>query len=252
MKKLLKELGLNKNEILIYETTLTRYPITPIELARETGIKRTTAYGIARTLAERGFLVEDSSKRPRVFTPSSPAEVLGVVKEEKSALEKKEKAIKELSEVLVQKTASKTYPVPKVRFVEEKNMERFLKQETPKWHRAIENLSEAIWWGFQDHTFVKEFRDWIDWQWDHAPESVSLRMLTNRSNLEKNVSGKYPKRNMRYWDGSDNFVSSTWAIEEYVVVINTRQRPFYLYEIHDPLLSHDLREIFKKTWTELK
>lgn len=35
-------------------------------------------------------------------------------------------------------------------------------------------------------------------------------------------------------------------------MINTQRHPFYLYEIHDPLLSHDFCELFKNLWEEIE
>ncbi len=192
--------------------------------------------------------MEDSSKRPRTFSLSSPTQILSGLNDEKRRLTKKERILKDFAENLAQRTSAKNYPVPKIRFIEESKIENFLKQETPKWHNSLENLLNPIWWGFQDHTFVDRYSTWVDWQWKNAPNTVELRMLTNHSGIEKKIAQKYPKRKMKYLGDSSQFQSSLWVIEEFVVVINTQQTPFYLYEIHDELLANDMRELIKKVW----
>lgn len=247
--RLLSSLGLNQKEIDVYNAVLKEKSLTSSNIAKRTKIKRTTAYNVARALVEKGLLVENSTARPVVFTTASTTEMLGVIEEEKKRLNSKEQVTKELAEELAQKAAETSYPVPKIRFIEEDKIESFLRQETPKWHRALENLVEPVWWGFQDHTFISKCGSWVDWQWKNAPESIQVQLLTNESKVEKKVAGKYPKRSMKFWDGGDRFNSTTWVVEEYVVIVNTKRRPFYLYEIHDELLSNDLRELFKNIWT---
>ena len=41
----------------------------------------------------------------------------------------------------------------------------------------------------------------------------------------------------------------TIILEDYIVMASTRQHPFYLVEIHDATLAHNMREVFKKLWS---
>jgi|GEM_PF-3282539 hypothetical protein len=34
--------------------------------------------------------------------------------------------------------------------------------------------------------------------------------------------------------------------------MNTQNRPFYLIEIHNPVMAENLRHLFKNIWNELK
>ena len=56
------------------------------------------------------------------------------------------------------------------------------------------------------------------------------------------------KRNIRFVSGM-NFTSSVWIAGDYIVMASTRQHPFYLFEIHDATLAHNMRETFKKLWS---
>src|SRR3989344_1385976 len=246
-EKLLAALGLNAREAKVYLAVVKHGETDPASLSKATGIKRTSAYAIARGLAEKGLLVEDATKRPRTFLPALPKEVEHIAVEERKRLDVRERLFKELAGDLSRAQSAKSYPVPQIRFLEEEKIERFLYSETPKWIKSIAT-DDGTWWGFQDHTLVGHFRTWIDWQWKQEPEHQSVKLLSNKSVSELRMKGKYPNRSVKFWGGASNFISTTWIAGEYVIMVNTRQHPFYLVEIHDALLAHDLREVFKNLW----
>jgi DNA-binding MarR family transcriptional regulator len=251
-QELLRMLGLNDKEIRVYNAVLKEPGLSPALLAQRVGINRTTVYSIARSLAEKGLLTDDLTRRPRAFSPTTTTDIKNLIAEEKNHSAEREKLLREFSEELAQNTAAKSYPVPKIRFIEEEKIEKFLYQETPMWLTALENLNDPVWWGFQDHTIAAAFKEWIDWQWKEAPETISLKLLTNHSEIEERLAGRYPRRTMRFWKDSQGFMSTTWVVEDYVVVLNTRQHPFYVYEIHDALLAQDLRELLKNIWNQIQ
>jgi sugar-specific transcriptional regulator TrmB len=82
-ENLLRTLGLTASEIAVYTAVLASGGVTPVALAKLAGVKRTTAYSIARSLIEKGLLVEDSTRRPRVFRSATPEQVLELVHLEK-------------------------------------------------------------------------------------------------------------------------------------------------------------------------
>ena len=247
-EKLLAALGLSAREAQVYRAVVNHGVIDPASLSKATGIKRTTAYAIARGLAEKGLLIEDSTKRPRTFLPASPKEVENIVSDERKHLDERERLFKELAGDLSRAQSAKSYPVPQIRFLEEEKIERFLYSETPKWIKSIV-ANDGTWWGFQDHTLIDHFHPWIDWQWKQEPEQQSVKLLSNKSVSELRMKGKYPNRSVKFWGGASNFISTTWIAGEYVIMVNTRQHPFYLVEIHDATFSHDQREVFKNLWS---
>ncbi len=249
-EKLLAALGLNPREANVYRAVVKHGEIDPASLSRTTGIKRTSAYAIARGLAEKGLLIEDSTKRPRTFLPASPKEVEHIATQERKQLATREMLYKQLASELSRAESAKTYPVPQIRFIESEKIERFLYAEAPKWIESLLN-EDGTWWGFQDHTLIDHFRKWIDWQWKQEPELQHVKLLTNKSLSEMRVKGKYPNRKIKFWDKTDNFISTTWVAGDYVIMINTRREPFYLVEINDATFAHDQREIFKNLWALL-
>ena len=246
-ENLLESLGLSTSEIKLYKVVLSKQEIAPAELAKVTGIKRTTSYSIARGLVEKGLLVEDGTKRPRTFLPTRSEDIVRVIEDEKKKLLEKETLLQQLIAEVEKKEADSTYPVPKVRFIEEEKIDAFLHQRSGDW---ISNMREVdtVFWGFQDPTFLEQFSKWIDWFWKKAPEEVELKLLTNLTISEKSIAGKYERRQTKFWGEATNFQSTTWVIGDYVVILNTRKKPFYLIEIHDKLMAHDQREVFRNLW----
>lgn len=246
-EKLLAALGLTPSETKIYEAILKAGEIAPVGIAKTTGIKRTTAYAIARALSEKGLIIENSTKRPRTFAPASPKDIEGLITDERERATAREKMLRELSQNIVRTKAEKTYPVPQIRFIEEEKIGQFLYKQTAAWWSSMLH-TDTTWRGFQDHTFVDHFKEWIDWQWKEVPKAITLKLLSNRSETEAKMIGKYPRRAIKFWEKTDGFISTTWIVGDYVVMINTSAKPFYLVEIHSSTLAHDQREVFKNLW----
>jgi hypothetical protein len=49
-----------------------------------------------------------------------------------------------------------------------------------------------------------------------------------------------------------NFSSSIWVGGEYLIMVVTKNKPFYMFEIHDAALADNMREVFKNTWENTK
>ena len=247
--KLLADLGLSNAEAALYMAVVKTGAIAPAALAKAAGVKRTTAYSIARSLVEKGILTEDATHRPRSFVPASPEQVLSLIDGEKRRLKDRENIYKNLANELSNVSAEKSYPVPTVRFIEEGKLMDFLHSQAPVWDKSILESGEPTWWGFQDHTFVEQYGSWINWYWNQAPEDIDLKLLSNRAEAEvKFAQTVTPRRVIKFWGEATDFLSTTWAIGDYLIMINTRQKPFYLVEIHDKLMAHDQREVFKNLW----
>jgi hypothetical protein len=163
-------------------------------------------------------------------------------------MQDRETALTSLSEELAKISAKSTYPVPTIRFIEEAKIATYMRQQSLVWDKSC-LPEDGAWWGFQDHTFVEHFADWIEWYWKQAPKGMSLNMLSNRSQTETSLAPRYAdRRHVKFWGEATSFLSTSWIIGDYIVMINTRSRPFYLVEIHDKLMAHDQREVFKNLW----
>ncbi len=110
-----------------------------------------------------------------------------------------------------------------------------------------------MWWGFQDHTLVEQYKEWIDWFWQRAPKNLHLRLLTNMSPIETEMATRsYTRRNMRFWKQGDMFTGTTWVTGDYMIMIVTNKHPHYLVEIHDAVFAQNMRALFQGIWKTLE
>ncbi|MCL5435783.1 MAG: helix-turn-helix domain-containing protein [Patescibacteria group bacterium] len=247
IEDLLNKLDFNKKQSTVYLAVLKYGKITPSMLADITKLNRTTVYSVTKELSAMGVIGEDLGG-PQLYLVAKPTQDLeSLIKKEERKLEEKreivKRAVKELQGIA--KTAK--YPIPKITFVQEEEVENHLYKATPKWDESILQY-DGIWWGFQDQTFVQHYEDWIDWYWETGSKpQTKLKLLSNEA-AEQIKKKKFSRREIRFWQESHDFQATTWILGDYVVMISTSQRPRYLVEIHDAVLAHDMREVFKGIW----
>lgn len=252
----LKALGLNDKEIKIYLALLKHGRLIPASIAKLTGINRATVYSAAKNLQSKGIIAEDLGGKTLYFTPLPPRHLESLIRNEKRELSEKEKLVKEAVDQLSLLTAEHAYPVPKIRFVQEDELEKFLYDNTRKWIDNLHKKGGGIWWGFQDHSFVEHYEKWI--HFSHTKEATggknySGRIFSNILEVESKLLRTYPKtqRDVRTFPDT-KFTASLWVAGDHIIMILTRQHPFYLFEIHDETLAHNIRETFKKLWAATK
>jgi hypothetical protein len=59
------------------------------------------------------------------------------------------------------------------------------------------------------------------------------------------------RRIVRFWDRPEEFNATTWVVGEYILMIYTREKPFYLIEIYNAVLADNMRSLFKGLWEEV-
>lgn len=247
---LLQKLGLSKKEVEVYSALLEYGKTTPARLSKATNINRSTVYVVLEKLKEKRLIIEDISTKTLYFSPSSPEEVEDMFYHQQEELKKKKKIAAKLAEELEIFPKSKKYSVPKIRFVEEGDVGDFLYEQIDKWDKSSKAIDHAC-WGFQDKSFVKQYQPWI--KWVSGKYRMKINLVSNKSNLEEKLKKEYAhERNIKYWNDELDFSASTWVMGDYLMMIITRQKPFYLVEIHDGVLAHNMRQVFKKIWNDIK
>ncbi len=247
----MQKLGLSNKEIEIYLMLFAQGKTTPARLAKITGINRSTVYAVLSQLKERKLVREDITTKILYFSPAPAEDVENLFYKEQEGLKEKKKIAVKLAEELEKMPQSKTYSVPKIRFVQEGDLEEFLYKQMDKWQENLQT-SDKTFWGFQDHTFVENYQDWLDWVWKNYTD-VFVKLLSNRSKIEEQVKNRFSKnRHIHFLSEQLDFSGTTWIMGDYLVMIVTRQKPFYLVEIHDAVLAHNMREVFKKIWKDEK
>lgn len=249
--ELLKTLGLHDKQIQVYLTVLQQGKATAVAIARITKINRTTVYSVAKELIEKGLITEDLGGSTSYFVAKPPQELQYLVEREEQAIQKKKKAANEVIEELQKLVGNTAYAAPKINFVDEKQLERYLYKQTPIWDASVVQY-DSHWWGFQDKTFVKYYEKWIDWYWENGGKPhVQLKLISNES-AETIKKKKFARRQIKFWPDGQDFTATTWVLGDYIVSIVTSQRPHHLVDMHDPILAANLRGIFKKMWNETK
>jgi len=247
----LKKLGLNEKEIKVYTALLKRGKIKPSSLAALTKISRPTVYNLIKSLVAKGLVAEDLSGTALFVVPLPLDNLKKILDQPKREIAEKEDLVKKAIGELSLLVPDEKYPVPKIRFVEEGNIENFLFDTLVKWQRSVLK-SGGAWWGFQDYNFVETYRKWTKKTWETEEsknENYRARIFTNSLEIKRETRARYPGIRMkrRYFDDTD-FTASIFVAGEYLIMINTRQKPFYLFEIHDEALAHNMRQILKKMW----
>ena len=248
---MLKQLGFSEKEILVYLTILENGKISPAIISSLANIKRPTVYAVGKELLKRGVITEDMEGPGGYFVALPPEHLLEAVKREEQQIAEKKKIIKEAIGELESLPKSKSYSVPKMRFIDEYNVKDFLYRQVPVWEASMIRTKNPTWWGFQDHTFVenKELREWIEWYWKRAPQEIDLKLISNDSQIETEMKEKnFSKRLIRYWKKNSQFTATNWILGDYVIFVMSKHRPHYLVEIHDAVYAENMRQVFQNVW----
>ena len=249
LDELLAKLDLNAKEQSVYRAIAEAGKISTARLARLTGINRTTVYSVCNELKKKALIKESVGEKVAYWAAREGAELDRLIAREREALARKEETLGSLKEALKGMPGSKTFSIPKIRYIEEDELESYMYEAVPKWNASVLATGETTWWGFQDHRFVEHYKDWIVWYWKHAPKPIDLKLFSNDSTIEKHmVDQKLHRRQIKFWNGDSDFTGTLWITGDYITMVQTAERPFYLVEIHDAVLAHNMREVFKKLW----
>ena len=250
----LQQLGFSPKEIDVYLAVLKKNRILPADVAKATNLNRSTVYSIANELKKRGVLNEDLAGPVRYLVALPPEDLVQLAAKDERELQKKKKLINEAVTELRSFVASAVYTPPKISFITQEEINAFLYKRSEIWNKSIIKRDKT-WWGFQDHTLVDTYREWIDWFWKSSPlhDNIELKLLSNKSETEKEMKkAGYERRQIKFWKHANEFTSSIWVVGDYLVMIMTRENPHYLVEIHDEHLAQNMREVFKGIWKDMK
>ena len=90
IQEILKKIGFNDKEVEIYLEALRLGRSTPVRIAKNTGINRTTVYSVAKSLIQKGVLTEDIGQK-YIYLIALPPEQLANMLEKKRKRSKKRK-----------------------------------------------------------------------------------------------------------------------------------------------------------------
>lgn len=210
----LKKLGLNDKEIKVYLALLRGGKTRPALLAKNTKLNRATLYSVAKGLLSKGIIAEDMSGKILEFAPLPASNLANILGQAKKELKEKEDTIKKAVAEISLITPNKSYSVPKIRFVEEDAVEKYLFDNTEKWQDSI-IAGDGIWWGYQDQSFAEHFEKWIDFTWKTKQSKhphYKPQVFSNDTIVERRLGKKYSRniRDMKIIKDTD-FSANTWV-----------------------------------------
>ena len=249
----LQSLGLSPKEIAVYTAVFESGKLTPARISKLTNLHRTTVYGLCHELEEIGFVQVDESKGLIYVSPIPPEDLNKIAKRERHAIAQKEELIDELSKLLREVPQSKSYTIPKIKFIEGENkVEEYLYAQAPTWFKnAHEYDGTCV--GFQDHSFVEHepYRKWVEWCTTRS-DFVDTRLLSNDTDIERSIKeNKLRARTVKFWREVTDFSASQWIIGDYSIMVVTRQKPHYLVELRDAVYTTNMRKFFLGLWNSL-
>lgn len=248
MEDLFRKLGLNQNEEEVYLSVLKAGKIAPQEVARLTSINRTTVYSIGKKLVRMGLITQDLGQKITYFVATPPEKLVAVFEKEEKAIVQKKQLAEKLAKELSSLQSEKHYSVPRIRFVEESDIETYLYEAYPRWAESVSKVGN-VWRGFQDDSFTSSYEDWIEWTWKQpSQKNLRVEFFLNPATVEKELKKRHPTRNMKALPGDVKFDSSFWVTGEYLIMAQTRVRPHYLVEIHDVVLARNQLTLFQGLW----
>jgi predicted transcriptional regulator len=248
MEELFRKLGINDNEREVYLSVLRAGKISPNQVAREAEINRTTVYSIAKKLDKMGIIAIDLGQKTCYLVAVPPEKLVAILeKEEKKIAEKKQAAVR-LAKDLSSMTSGRHYSVPRIRFVEENDLEEYLYVAYPRWEESAIN-GDKVWRGFQDDSFTSGYEKWISWIWARPRKDFHVEFFFNEAQIEERLAQAHSQRKMKVLPNHISFDSSFWTTGDYLIMAQTRVRPHYLVEIHDTVLARNQRELFKGLWS---
>ncbi len=247
----LQQLGLSENEILVYLCVLENANIAPSRIAKKTGLSRPTVYVIGKKLAELELILEETGQTGLHFLALSPEMILRDAEKKEREAKEKLAIAKSLLPELALLPKSQGYSIPKVRFIEEAQLNDYLYSKTPDWNRSgLER--DKIWWGVQDSSLIKNYGDWLGWYWKQTNGTIVSKMVTNEKEEGHSFEGQeLPARQMKYWPGGESIRVTQAVFGDYILIVNTFAKPHSLFEIHDAVTAEGLRQVFKGIWETL-
>lgn len=241
-----RKIGLNDNEREVYLAVLKAGKTTHERVAKASGVNRTTVYSIAEKLKKLGLISEDLGSKVNYLVAEDLDNLPSVFRREELRIAEQKRIAQAIVAELKTMTLSEKYSVPRIKFIEENDLNAYLYKRTKEW---LENGKkyDNTWWGYHDSSFTEGYEEWIEYCWKNYPD-VKVRFFVNTASIEEKVSERHTERQIRALGKEAEFDSSLWVSGDYILMVQTREHPHYLIEIYNPVLARNQRQLFKSLW----
>lgn len=249
----LEELGLKAREAALYLELAEVGKATAQLLAKRTKMPRASIYLLLDGLAARGLITKEAKASTTYFIPNPPSALTLMLKREGEVLRKRIGKAERLQRELASMFETRNFNPPRLKVVEgEESIENMLYQNVHTWYQSMKQRDKT-WWGFEDASLFQTYQRWFEQMWVDFSEArtkqIKLRMLSNFP-VASALEARFPLTKIRPLPTRYDFSSTTWLMGDYLVILSTRDKPFYGYQIHDAVLAQNVRIIFQLLWAE--
>ena len=231
-------MGLSEHEAVLYIALLRSGGLPASAAAKEAGLRRTTAYPILQSLAQKGFVGVYVRRGRKVFIAERPQHVAG-------SFEKRLKAFTE-SIPSLESLEKKDLKVSGLRFIETvEELERFysgiLREYRNKSYIIMGNSNA---WQGLDPDFFIQYRK------DRAAAGIHTRLLLSADSTETSPTDPRLLREIRYLPANYPFKSTMDIFDDKVLIVSPDQTSLAIV-IAVPAMVDIFHSTFKLLWDAL-
>ncbi|TAK96188.1 hypothetical protein EPO05_02420 [Patescibacteria group bacterium] len=238
----LEKQGLKPHQIKVYLAILELGRATTIEVAKKTGIKRTTAYDLIEDLIRLGYVAEARKGKRRLFIAEDPSLLA-------SKLEQKLLDIKDLIPALLT-INSKAVPKPAVRFYDGVEGVRNIMEEL----LAMQGKEQLYWSSISDLVDFFGHRYMQQWVKRRIKRGIWSKALLTKKTKVPDIylqSNAQSLREIRYLPKGFTLDGVLCVFDNKVAYISSRQESFG-FTIESKEFSQVMRLIFEGAWAMTK
>lgn len=246
----LQEFDLTEREVIVYLTLLRTGPNTIMNLARETGIKRSTTHNNVEELVNKGLVSQTNYGERRMVVAEEPEKLKILVEEKKWRTKKLEDnmqdAIKSIYDMI---PSVKGNTAVDVKYY---NGEKGFKEVC---QRSIDFATDEI-------LFISNYTEWAkvytkEYDEQHyiptrVKKGVNLRMIANENDFSKGEISRDEKKLRKIKLLEKEFkVSTTIIIYGEEVSLMVPSEPYLSIVINSKEIADSFRNMFENMWIKL-
>ena len=217
-------------------------------VARKADLERSTTYGLLSRLVKRGLVSQQMERKVALFVANPPTSLLESIAEAKSKLHTREEQAKQLVQKISPYFKKRDYRVPRMSFFDgEREVNKLLFENLNLWFASAKQADNTL-WGYSDESFVKKFQPWLEEYWKRMDKDHHIKLYCNYSEEEEKLRGSFPNREIRTVPKKYELEAGFWAIGDYIMLFLTREKPYYAYQIYDPVIATNIRRMFQMMW----
>src|SRR3989338_10180663 len=240
--KVLENIGLTKNESIVYQTLLQLGTSKTGEILKKSGLNSGKIYEILESLKVKGLLSESLINNIKYFTAAPPSQILEYIKNKKEDLEKEETIIKS---ALPELEKLRNLPKEETKSVTYTGL-RGIKTAADEALDAMNPDEDILAMGVTELKDESFNQFWWRWQTRRINKKISQKMIfSERSDYDK-MFAKSKYTQVKVLTGITPVTVDIFG-EDKTLIINYGKSPSCIL-IYDKNTAQSFRQFFKQLW----